>query len=140
MPNEIFNALGQVPVSYTNVEGNDASSLFNYETQVKPVSANVITHNEDSSRMEVAFILSSPTPYQVFNYASRPELIEFGLRLVTKAGLERPGFSNLSPPIPCSAKGDPIDPVRLHTTFESDKAPIPKLVYYKVVYFYLGEN
>jgi hypothetical protein len=149
MSDTLIDALTQIPVEQkqAHAKEEEPNTLTNYVSGVRPVKAEVISHPEDTSRMEVAFILASTVPYQVFSFATRPELIEFGLRLVTREGLERPGYDNYTPPMPCDENGKLLDPSYLQATVENVSNPeskpeseAEKLHYYKVVYNYLGEN
>jgi hypothetical protein len=140
---DTLDALNNLKVEKTISTEKQENPLLEYGANVTPIKAEVITYPEDTSRMDVAFVLASTTPYQVFAYASRPELIEFGLRLVTREGLERPGYSNYAPPIPCDSNGQPNNQAVIHG---DDPKHTPradgeeKVYYYRVVYNYLGEN
>jgi hypothetical protein len=116
----------------------------------RAVKAEIVDHPEDTTRMDIVFLIESRIPYHAFHYALQPELAEFGAKLCRREGLSDVGLSERSVPIPCDKDGktltdfylqdDKITSASKEGYPEEGQPEGERNYYYRVVFSYLGED
>jgi hypothetical protein len=135
--------LNQIPVTRDSVPapGNPFTEVYQ---DVRAIKANITHHPEDTSHMDITFILESKNPYAAFAYANQPDLMEFGTTLCRKEGLTGVAISNRSVPVPCDRDGNPLLDFYSRneslTTDPCDPNQEGEMYYYAVTYNYLGDD